>query len=67
MNALSVKEKSNRAIIKAKVKANEWTDVGKITKLKMVLKEVEKEKKIIIMNDYEGYRELIDKIKKTMI
>ena len=63
----SIKKKCNRTIVKAKVKAQEWDVVGKFTISKMTLNEVEKEKTFIIMNDYEGYSELIEKIEKLMI
>ena len=61
---INIKRKYNRTIINAKVKVKEWTDEGKLTKLKMVLKDVEKDKKFIIMNDYNDYNELIDKINR---
>ena len=61
---INIKRKYNRTIINAKVKEKEWTDEGKLTKLKMVLKDVEKDKKFIIMNDYNDYNELIDKINR---
>ena len=61
---INIKRKYNRTIVNAKVKVKEWTDEGKLTKLKMVLKDVEKDKKFIIMNDYNDYNELIDKINR---
>ena len=67
INATSVKVKSNKTIVKALVKEKEWTDIGKLRRMELVLKDVEKNKKIVIMNDYNDYDELIDKIKKTML
>ena len=63
----SIKKKSNRTIVKAKVRVKEWDAIGRFTISKMVLNEREKEKTFIIMNDYEGYSELIEKIEKLMV
>lgn len=67
LEVLNVKRKSNKSIVKVKVKVKEWEAIGRFTISKMILNEREKEKKFIIMNDYEGYSELIEKLEKNML
>lgn len=64
---LSVKKKSNKIVVVALVKSKEWVPMGRITIKKLSLENKNKEKKIVIQNDFDNYDKLYKLFEEKII